>query len=176
MRTLIVHQPIALGHAVEDIKAMVVEKNTAILLGNDFPGATPFLSIKDLIGDPNAYLSESVCEMLTEVGVLSRFAVLTPDGKQAKLHDKSLLWEYEWSLNRDGGGEGTRTLVLSPEQLSVLSWELRNHPNFVHVSVVNDEPVTSSEEVLDSTESEEYDGSAESDVEGAWANQDAGED
>lgn len=177
MRTLIVHQPVALGHTIEDIKAVVIERNLAILNGQEFPGTTPFLSDRDLIGDPNAFLGDATCEMLFAAGFLSRTPVLDENGKQRKLDAKytgiedDFLWDYAWVSPNDG------TLVaLSEEDLSALAWELRNHPNFVHVSVVNDEPVTSSEEVLDSTESEEYDGSAESDVEGAWANQDAGED
>lgn len=156
MRTIIVHNPVSVGHTVDDVKATVIELNLAILMEKDFPGDIPFLSVKELIGDPNYGISDHVCAMLAEAGVLTRTPVLDANGRQSKIKidkEEELLWNYTWNE--------MSIQELSLEQLYDLAWDLRQHPNFCHVSVVNDVEETdqSSKESLDSEEPEEYDSS-----------------
>lgn len=149
MRTLIVHQPTMLGHTVEDVKQTVINRNSGILMGCEFPANT--LSLRDLVGNPNFNLSEHVCAMLTEVGMLSRTPALNDNGRQRKLKNGELLWDYSWVDNPNN-----LLLTLTQNQLHALAWDLRHHRNFVHISVVNEDP-TPSENELDSSDSEEYD-------------------
>lgn len=164
MRTIIVHNPVLLGHTVDDVKTPVVNVNIGILQGKVFPGGVPYISLYDMIGDPNHNLSDRTCQMLFDEGLLGRTAVLNVYGKQEKLKldndSEELLWDYAWLQ------QTSPTLYdLPKEKLSELAWDLRHHPNFCHISVVTDtEPeVTSDKESLDSVDSEVYDDAVETD-------------
>ncbi len=154
MRTIIVHNPISVGHTVDDVKATVIELNLGILTEKEFPGTVPFISVKELIGDPNYGMSDHICAMLFEAGVLTRTPVLDDNGRQSKIKldkDKEeLLWDYQWSE--------ASLHELSLEKLYDLAWDLRQHPNFCHVSVMNEveETVQTSQDSLDGEEPEEY--------------------
>jgi len=152
MRTILVHQPQSASFDVAEIKQFVSERNVAILLGNEFPATAPFLSVRDLIGDPNYAFSDTVAAILAESGILVRSPVKTrkAQDKITVNEKKELVWEYVW---------GDKPFdVLTKEQLLLVGWDLRKHNNFVHVSIVSDETQEENENVLDSSqEEEEYD-------------------
>ena len=136
----------------ETVKATVVEHNVQILRGLSFPGTV--FKPNELLGDPNYMLRERGCVVLTEIGALVRTPVMD-NGRQMRLQEGSLLWDYAWNP------EVTDWVsLLSEQQLADLAWDLRYHRNFAHVSLVG-EPPTSSEDSLDSEESEEYDDNLE---------------
>lgn len=142
MRTYILSIPTSASCNKYEFKDRLVEENVKILKGEEFP-ATAFVNAMDLIGDPNVSLSDSICEKLFESKVLARIPHLDSDGKQC-FFKKQALFHYTWS--------GVTLAEVSPELLAVMAWDLHDHPNFVHVSVVDDTP----EKVLDVSEGEEY--------------------
>lgn len=86
MRSIIVHVPHFVSCDVADVKAKVTEENMKILRGDEVP-ATAFIDVRDLVGDPDSAFSCDVCDMLTELNVLSKHDI--PDRKG--------LYHYEWS-------------------------------------------------------------------------------
>lgn len=132
MKTYIVHQPQSATCDVQDIKQYVSRQNAAILRHDEFP-ATVFVNIRDLVGDPNVVFSCHICDMLVVAEVLTK-------------------------LGEDAYGWGSMPFAtLTEEQLLLVGWDLREHINFVHVSMVDDSP----QEELDEVELEEYDSSSE---------------
>lgn len=137
MRTVIVHQPCIISVADDaSIKQEVIRQNSSILCGG-WPSNVPFIGgIKELIGNPNYFLSESICEMLCEESILSRTPTLDENGKQRKLKLKGkdeLLWDYSWT--------DVSLEVLSDDKIVQLAWDLRFHRNFCHISTIDNEEV-----------------------------------
>ena len=149
MRTylFVVPQQASVNH--HDFKDKLIAENVKILKREEFP-ATAFLSVKDLIGDPNVHLSDSLCAKLVprnDCNVLKREPVLDEHGTQRHIKAE-LLWHYSW---------GDQDISSLPQDLlEAMAWDLHDHPNFVHLCVVDDTP----EKVLDESEEEEYDSSS----------------
>jgi hypothetical protein len=146
------NQPDTLDH----LEKLLVRENTKILREQCFPGNMHKLfSVKSLIGNPNDWLSEKVLDMLVTAGVCTRTPVMHND-VHVKFLDGGLLWDYAWS--------DVLFSELSDEQLAQVAWDLRNHENFVHLTVVNTEPVVKkAEETLDTPQVNEYDAAVSGD-------------
>lgn len=115
---------------LESVKTLVVDHNTRILLGHAFPAVVETLDPKTLIGNPMHHLSEDICEMLWETGVLVRTQHQNAKGKQVALADGTLLWNYAW-------GQASFA-ELSVQQLEAVAWDLRAHRHFAHVSIIEE--------------------------------------
>lgn len=144
MRTVIVHQPCIISVADDaSLKQEVIRQNSLILRGG-WPANVPFLGgAKDLIGNPNYFLSESICEMLLAEGILTRTELLDENRKQRKItlnKKEEVLWNYSWA---EGSLES-----LSEENLQALAWDLRSHQNFCHISLVSEDSHTRSDSLV----------------------------
>lgn len=145
MSWCIIHNPGTVLQADDPLlQSTLIANNIRLLRDASFP-AVVIHGITNLLGDPNSNLSAEVCEMLVEAGFLSKQSW----GRLPS--DKSEVFYYTWETELDVG-------KLTLEQLTLLAWDLRHHPNFCHVSYVTEykkrplHPETS----LDSSEEESH--------------------
>jgi hypothetical protein len=125
--TFIVAGPVQVYENEENVRDYIVSRNFSILKEAYFP-ASPFVTIKDLIGDPMC-LTDECCDKLTECGVLTRAHATHNDGSLmwTKIGDDKIpVFEYVWASG---------DVQSAPEEtLRLLAWELRHHPRFFHVT------------------------------------------
>lgn len=123
MKEYLVHVPIVVCE--DEIREFVTGLNIDLIRRN--PDAE---AIHATIGNPNTFLSQEICDMLTEAGMLTREPVLDENGKQSKikLDGSPLLWHYTWT--------DKTFAVLSEEQITALAWDLRANPYMCHISGV----------------------------------------
>lgn len=124
--------------AKNEVKEYVSALNASILRGSNYVHP---VDVRLIIGDPNYAFTDTVAEMLVEIGILTKEPVKNKHGKQKKLQGKELpeeqrvLWHYAW-------GEKSFN-DCSEEQLLTIGWDLRRHDGFVTVCTVVERAVTS---------------------------------